>query len=216
MTKDIWDQASKIYEETYQKQYLRADHLEKQLLTKLLSQFLDARTVLEVGCGTAHFTKWLQTQGYQSTGLDLSRSMLTEAKHLWSQGNLIQADGRQLPIQDKSMDIVLFVTSLEFIPNTATAIKEAVRIAKQGLILGLLNKIGTSAIKRRLNPKKAPFLSYATTYSIQDIQKFLAKSVLEEYEIGMWSTTVFPRIFGGLKSQIFPYGDFLGIAVKLV
>jgi len=54
------------YQKSYQTEYRRAQALEKTLLKKLLSQFSGAKDVLEVGCGTAHFTRWIQKIGYES------------------------------------------------------------------------------------------------------------------------------------------------------
>lgn len=214
MTQEDWNQAAPYYESSYQSQYRRADKLEKQLIKKLLEQFPYAQTVLEVGCGTAHFTKWLQTEGYQCVGLDISSGMLKEAKRLWGQGSLIRGDGLHLPLPDKSVDLTVFITSLEFIPDAAAALSEATRVARQGILLGFLNKNSFSAFKRRLQPKRAPLFSSAVFYSLPDINRVLAKTVVE-YEIVFWSTTVFPRIFGNLESKALPFGDFLGIAVKL-
>ena len=45
------------YEDWYSGPGQRADALEKSLLKGLLADFPGARTVLEVGCGTGHFTR---------------------------------------------------------------------------------------------------------------------------------------------------------------
>ena len=209
------EQTAKDYEASYQNQYRRADKLEKQLITKMLAQFPDAKTLLEVGCGTGHFTKWLQTQGYHCQGLDLSSGMLGEAKKVWSPSNLIKGDASHLPIQDKSVDLTFFVTSLEFIPDAPLALSEAARIAKKGIILGLLNKNSPSTFKIRIHPKKYALFCSATFYSLREMRKVLAQNISAEHEIAFWSTTVFPRILGNLESAFLPFGDFLGIAVKL-
>ncbi len=71
-----------------------ADLLEKKLLTKLFAQFTDARNVLEVGCGTGHFTRWMEsTLGLECYGIDTSKAMLKEAKKRWPGGALLQSDG---------------------------------------------------------------------------------------------------------------------------
>ncbi|MGD6807015.1 MAG: class I SAM-dependent methyltransferase [Candidatus Bathyarchaeia archaeon] len=208
-------QVAQNYEASYQNQYKRADVLEKKLLTKLLGQFPNAKTIVEVGCGTAHFTRWLQTMGYQCVGLDLSSSMLAEAKKLWSQTSLIRGDGSRLPIRDKSVDLVVFVTSFEFVGDAASALSEATRIADKGIIFGLLNKHSFSVLKRRIKGNKTPPFSRATFYSLSGIRKILTKVVTQNSEILFWNTTVFPRIFGNLESSAFPFGDFLGLAIKL-
>ncbi len=212
---NVWEQAAKHYESTYETQYRRADTLEKKLILRLLGQFPDAKSLLEVGCGTAHFTKWLQAKGYQCYGLDSSGGMLREAKKQWSNSTLIKADGSHLPLKSKSVDIVVFITSLEFIPQVTEALSESAHVARRGIILGLLNKNSLTTLKRLLNPKKSPPYSIAHFYSVSDIRKTLSAAIQERYEIAFYSSTVFPRLLGNLESGIFPFGGFLGISVKL-
>lgn len=59
------------YEAWYETSGRRADRLEKALLGRLLADFPQARTLLEVGCGTGHFTRWCDEQGWRAIGLDL-------------------------------------------------------------------------------------------------------------------------------------------------
>ena len=60
----------------------RADGLEKGVLCWLLPGFPRAGSVLEVGCGTGHFSRWLRCHGLATVGLDLSPAMLAEARVL--------------------------------------------------------------------------------------------------------------------------------------
>jgi SAM-dependent methyltransferase len=68
------------YDAWYQTAGCRADRLEKALLGRLLADFPGASTVLEVGCGTGHFTRWFSEGSFQAVGLELSRPMLVEAR----------------------------------------------------------------------------------------------------------------------------------------
>nr|AMK59603.1 type 11 methyltransferase [uncultured bacterium UPO76] len=60
----------------------RADRAERALLAWLLGWFPDAHRVLEIGCGTGHFTQWLAARGCAAIGLDRSPAMLREARTL--------------------------------------------------------------------------------------------------------------------------------------
>jgi hypothetical protein len=51
------------YETWYETVGRRADCLEKVLLRQLLAGFPQAQTMLEVGCGTGHFTIWSKHLG---------------------------------------------------------------------------------------------------------------------------------------------------------
>lgn len=157
------EKTAKGYEAYYETKYKRADLLEKKLIKQLFAQFPDAENVLEVGCGTGHFTRWIASSlDAEAVGLDISKPMLKEAKKLWPQGALLQAEGTRLPFKDKSVDIVFFMASLEFILDAAVALKEAARVAKLGINLGLMNKNSLATLRKRIQAatlKKTPSIS---------------------------------------------------------
>ncbi len=210
-------QTAKEYERYYETKYKRADLLEKRLLIKLLGQFKNATNLVEIGCGTGHFTRWMDAKGLECYGVDVSIPMLKEAKKLSINGRLLQCEGSRLPFKDKSIDIIAYITSFEFMPNAAMAFEEAARVAKKGVIMGLMNKNSTTTVGKRFQSitGKNSFYEQAHFYSIFDIKKILDKSFSGKYAITFWSTTVFPRVFGDLESSLFPFGAFLGIAIEL-
>jgi len=212
------EQTAKYYEAYYETKYKRTDMLEKSFLTKLFSHFSEAETVLEVGSGTGHFTRWIEsTLGFEGYGVDLSKAMLKEAKKRWPRGALLQSDAARLPFKDKSVDVVVFITSLEFMPDAAVAIKEASRVAEIGLIFGIMNKNSLSTLRKQLQSKtqKNSFYREAKFYSISDIKKMLDEIFPKRSLIAFWSTTVFPKGLGSFESSRLPFGDFLGIIVML-
>ena len=56
----------------------RVDRAERALLTWLLTSIPSAASLLEIGCGTGHFTRWLRDMPLQVIGLDRSPAMLKE------------------------------------------------------------------------------------------------------------------------------------------
>jgi ubiquinone/menaquinone biosynthesis C-methylase UbiE len=220
MQKDAWyfqEETVKNYEYFYQTKYKRADRLEKNLLTKLLDTLGHAEKLLEVGCGTGHFTRWIDSMGLESYGLDLSHLMLGEARKLWPNGALLRGESIHLPFKDKSFDVVAFITCLEYMPNIAKVVNEATRVSRKGVIIGLMNKWSLPTMRRIIQIKmgKNPYYKNVRFYSIFDIQHVLKEVLNDRYTICFWSTTVFPKIFGDGESALLPFGAFLGIAVKL-
>ncbi len=102
-------------------------------------------------------------------------------------------------------------------PDATTTFLEASRVAKKGVIVGLMNKNSPETIRKRLQAitNKNSFYKEAHFYSISNIKKTLNKTLQGKYAIPFWSTTVFPRVFGDLESSRFPFGAFLGIAIEL-
>src|SRR4051812_49464335 len=60
--------------------------------------------VLELGCGTAYWSAWLQRRGARPIGLDLTPAQLATARRMQvAHGQrfpLLEADGEAVPLQD--------------------------------------------------------------------------------------------------------------------
>ena len=220
MQRDAWyfqEDVVKAYESWYLGKYKRADILEKALLKKLLDSLGYIGSLLEVGCGTAHFTRWFESLGLECHGLDLSGLMLKEAKNLWPNGPLLLGESSFLPFKDHSFDVVVFVACMEYMPDPVKVIGEALRVARKGIVLGLMNKWSLPTVRRIVQVKmgKNPYYKDAQFYSVIDMKRIFKNALGGGYTVTRWSTTVFPRILGDLESSLVPFGAFLGIAAKL-
>jgi len=220
MQRNAWyfqEEIVKTYEDYYQGKYKKADRLEKALLKKLLDAIGPAESLLEVGCGTAHFTRWLESVGLRCYGLDLSNLMLKEAKKLWTSRRLLRGESSYLPFKDDAFDVVAFITCMAYMPNPVRVLREGLRVASKGIIFGLMNKWSLPTIRRIIQIKmgRNPYYPGAKFYSIADMKQMLNEAFGDEYTIPYWSTTVFAEILGNVESSRIPFGAFLGIAVKL-
>jgi ubiquinone/menaquinone biosynthesis C-methylase UbiE len=128
----------------------RASRAEEALLEWLLGAFPDARHVVEVGCGTGHFTEWFIRQGIQAVGLDRSPAMLAMLRRRLPTCPAVLADAHALPLRDAAVDLVAFVTTLEFLEDPRRALAEAIRVARRGVLGIVLNRWSLGAISRRL------------------------------------------------------------------
>ena len=194
------------YEAWYENPGLRADRLEKTLLQRLLAGFPAAHTLLEVGCGTGHFTRWFEAQGLQAVGLDVSTPMLAEAVHLGSPP-YVQGDALSLPFSNNTWDIVAFITTLEFIPEPVPVLAEAFRVARDGIILGVLNR--QSVLGWQLKHAGGPVWEVARFYNPIELVMTVRKAVGEFVEF-VWWTTLWPITSISLP---LPWGGFIGMAV---
>lgn len=138
---EIDESEARAYDRWYEtrrgREWLRT---EEAILKKLLAELPGAETALEVGCGTGRFCTWLKVQGYEPLGLDRSLSMLLEASTKGLKGSLLAGDAHRLPFWEESVDVAVFVTTLEFLKEPMQALKEAARVARHGLILLVLNR----------------------------------------------------------------------------
>ena len=96
----------------------------------------DAKTVLDVGCGSGQATKLLSPLFSRVIGLDESMKQLAEArKSLPENVRLVQATSADIPLADKSVDLVTVATALhwfdlpKFYAETTRVLKDDGKIA---------------------------------------------------------------------------------------
>jgi len=189
----------------------RADALEKASLRRVLESFPEARSILEVGCGTGHFTRWLSEQGLAAAGLDLSAEMLGEAQVL-DGVLLVRGDAHRLPFADGAFDLVAFVTALEFLDGPQEALAEALRVSRQGLLLGVLNRWSLLGLKRRLSKLLGPTVyDPAHFYGVGEMKRLL-RSVAGPKAQTVWHTTLFPCEWPWSQSAL-RWGGFIAMAL---
>lgn len=185
----------------------RTDRYVKDLLRRLLKGFSSASSILEVGCGTGYFIHWFDKQGLRSVGLDLSWPMLERAKHL-KRSSTLQGDALRLPFASASFDLVALISMLECLPDPNQALNEAIRTARQGLILVMLN--ARNCLGRGCRRQDALSWDVAHLFTPDEFRLLLRETVGKKPKI-LWQTS---RPFWS-ESSPYIWGDFFGVAVKL-
>jgi SAM-dependent methyltransferase len=97
-------------------------------------------TLLDVGCGTGHFTRRFAAQGLTVTGLDPDPAMLEYARTQEPVVPYVEGTAVRLPFPDQAFDMVTAVTSLCFVTEPERALGEMWRVARRGVLVGLLNR----------------------------------------------------------------------------
>ena len=197
------------YEAWYRTRGRRADRLEKALLARLLAHFPGARTLLEVGCGTGHFARWFGEQGLRVTGLDLSQAMLAEAARLGSPP-CVRGDAVAPPFPPGGFDLVALVTTLEFVAEPAWTLEAALRVARQGVILGVLNR--SSRLGHQLQGRGGPVWGAARLYTPNELVRLVHRAAAGREIALHWQTTLWPLWPGALP---LPWGGFVAMAITL-
>jgi uncharacterized protein YqgV (UPF0045/DUF77 family) len=123
----------------------RAYRAEEELLGRLLAPFPEAHSVLEVGCGTGQFTAWLAGRGLRTLGLDRAPAMLAQLRARVPGCTALLADAHALPLLDRAVDLVMFVTTLEFLDAPQRALAEGRRRARRAadVTWGISRRIGS-------------------------------------------------------------------------
>lgn len=216
MAWNIFEQAARTYERWYTTPGgSRADHAERALLTWLLRCVPQTKTVLEVGCGTGHFTRWLGEQGLLGVGLDRAPAMVYEYHTRDPTLPVIIGDAHQLPIRDNAVDVVMLVTTLEFLDQPTVALTEAVRVARHGLILLVLNRWSLGGFSRRWGTQAGgTLLRNAQDYSLRTLRTLVHRVCVTRLQAVYWTSTLFPNGLWSWRGRV-PVGDVIGLVAVL-
>ncbi|MDI6776680.1 MAG: class I SAM-dependent methyltransferase [Syntrophales bacterium] len=126
------------------------DGREKELILALTVP-RDGERLLDVGCGTGEHLLLFREKGCDVTGIEPSPFMLEVAKQkLGNRADFHKGKAEDLPFSDNEFDIVTLITSLEFADDPEKAISEAIRVSRDRVFLGVLNKYSLLGAQRRL------------------------------------------------------------------
>ena len=214
---DTYDQ---WYETTEGAMY---DHLEKKAISKYLPRNVQGKKLLEVGCGTGHWSKFFSKFGFEVTGVDISERMINVAQSKAIPNTSFQiADGHLLPFKNGIFDVTAAVVTLEFVYVAELVVREMVRCTRRPggkLLIGVLNALSQLNRKRQHSPES--LYAKARLFSPKQL-----KELLETYgqthiaTTGFipeqaWLLTLAPvkNLIGRLLHR--PFGVFIAAEVRL-
>jgi SAM-dependent methyltransferase len=199
------------------------DRLEKKLIADFLPAEAKGKKVVEVGCGTGHWSRFFSEYGFEVTGLDISERMINAAlqKDI-SNVSFHIADGHFLPFADDSFDLTAAITTLEFVHDVEVVLREMIRCTQKPggqLLIGLLNGLA-GMNKQRKKDLESPY-AFARIFSPFELKELLLPYGRVEMTIAgfvpaqswliPWSCWIdrIARMFGSQK------GAFIAAALKL-
>lgn len=128
--------------------------------------------VLDVGCGTGIVARYASERvGNTVAGLDINPGMLGVARQTASDNNKFEwyeASAEEIPLPDKSFDVVLCQLSLQFVPDKLRALHEMYRVMVPGgrLYLNVPGQIApvftilADAMERHIGTEAAGFVKH--------------------------------------------------------
>ena len=126
---------------------------------------------LEVGVGTGRFSMPFAV----AVGLDPSRAMASIAKKKGVE--VVRGVGENLPFTAETFDFVLLVTTICFVEDPRTTLKEARRVLKNYgfVIVGLVDKNSTLGRFYESGKEASVFYREATFYSVNQVRDWLTE-----------------------------------------
>ncbi len=198
------------------------DEQEKQLFLRLV-QPQSGQSLLEIGCGTGHNVTFFESLGLRVNGIDSCEPMLEIASGRCADGTVLcPGEACQLAFSDNSFDITAMITSLEFITTPKTALEEALRVSRDRVYLGILNRLSLIGISRRVKSRlnKKSIYRQAHFYSIWEIEH-LVRGISPAIQFDWESALFFPWgwhhylrwMDKHLSLRKNPFGAFLGVVL---
>jgi ubiquinone/menaquinone biosynthesis C-methylase UbiE len=203
------------YEQWYEGRYKRAEVWQKKVMEQLVSKDNRVKNLLEFGCGTGRFTRWWKNIEIEATGADISPLMLSQAIQLFD-GDLVMSDSHYMPFKDHSFDALAFITTFEYYNDPVKVIREAARVGKYGIAMGMMNRNSTKVVRRRMQQMfgKNPYYITATFYTPKMLSDIIHEALRgREYTI-QWTCTGLPKWFP-IQQWNVPIGDFFGLYIQL-
>jgi SAM-dependent methyltransferase len=151
----------------------RIDEEEKGALSRILDEG-EGRLLLDVGCGTGHFTTWCAGRGFRAVGVDTSESLVRYAAGRYG-NRFALADGRALPFADGTFQVAMAVTLMEFARYPELLVREMYRVAAVTLVFLMLNP--DSELSRERKSRGKGVFATATFWPPSKL-KLLLKDVL--------------------------------------
>lgn len=174
------------------------DRIEKALIRGYLDQIFSCE-MLELGCGTGHWTQFFCDEGFQVTGVDESDAMLEQAraKNIVPAG-FVKADAGNLPFADQRFSVISSVTMFEFVDDVNPVFDEIDRVLKPGgyLVCGWLNALSESAKKKDHDDT----FRHARFYTPAEIERMLTRFGLPQLTYGVYYSAGF-ELLDGTEAQ---------------
>jgi SAM-dependent methyltransferase len=124
MKKDAQMKFSNIYEDSQRARAYATLKFEKTYylayrdIPKIISEHVSGKNALDFGCGTGRSTRFLQSLGFNTVGIDISEEMITIAQQLDPTGeyhHIVDGDFRRLP--PSSFDLIFSTFTFDNIPT---------------------------------------------------------------------------------------------------
>ena len=180
--------------------------------------------ILDVGCGEGNHLSFFNPALYSLYGLDASPLMIRRAEQRLG-NNAVLKVGRaeDLPFEDNEFDIVLFINTLEFLEDPLAGLKEAGRVARRSVFIGVTNSLSWYALCSRIERLlRKPFFDHFAFFNLWQLKSYIRAAygtVPVHWRCSHIGTPLLERI-GNFVSEPWhfersPFGSFLGLCVRL-
>ena len=170
-----FDQVAGFYDDWYS--HPQGRQVFKAELKALESLIPDSGLGLEVGAGTGVFAESLTEENRKIICLDPSGAMLAKARE--RKMPAIMGVGEHIPVTEGAVGFAYMVTTLEFLENPVTALKQIRETTKKDAPLTILFINADSAwgsLYKQIGAKGDPVFRYARLRSLSEVHEMLVEA----------------------------------------
>lgn len=187
------------------------DVLEKKAVARALATGSNGEHLLDVGCGTGHWSAFFSRRAFVVTGVDISPEMVEVARKKGiANASFEVADAHSLPFEDGRFDVAAAIATLEFVRDPEVVVREMARCTRRpggAILVGVLNALAP-VNRLRKAAGKSPY-DGAQLLSPREL-----KEMLTPYgEVKVASTTFVPLSAALLR--LAPLTDAIGRLFRL-
>ncbi|MBW1818356.1 MAG: methyltransferase domain-containing protein [Deltaproteobacteria bacterium] len=213
-----------IYEDWYQSAQGRAIDRAMERLIANLAEPIPGERVLDIGCGTGNHLIIMSKLGLDVAGIDYSPYMIKAARErLGHRCELKTAPAEDLPYEDNEFHTSFLINTLEFLDNPLAALREAGRVSKNRVFVGVFNSLSWNGLVKRgqgyLGNALYDGLKFYNLWQLRFLLKqAFGDAVVTWGSIGslpefQWQKRLFSKAPGSLKRS--PFGIVLGMSVTM-
>jgi ubiquinone/menaquinone biosynthesis C-methylase UbiE len=127
-------------------------------------------------------------------------------------GIYVRANALSFPFGACAYDLTALITVLEFVPDPDRVLREAVRVSRRGLLVGVLNRRSVTALARRV--RGGEVWSSARFFTTGEIGRRLGRAAGRRLRSIRSRTAVLPPGLETLARWL-PFGALCGVSVSL-
>ena len=180
--------------------------------------------ILDIGCGAGNQLLFFNKMGLDLSGLDASPYMISRAKErLGNRCSLKIGKAEDLPYDDNEFDLAVLINTLEFLDDPQKALKEAARVAKRRVFIGVMNSFSwTCQCAKMQGLVRKSLFSGLKPYNLWEL-KSLVQGSLGNVPTGWHCGQIWPVFMGKIGGFLAdqwrfnhcPFGAFLGLSITL-
>jgi ubiquinone/menaquinone biosynthesis C-methylase UbiE len=216
--------SAKLYESWQNSQKgMAMDQFMHRQIPMLLAP-LNSEKILDIGCGSGKHLLFLKKLGLDISGIDASPHMINLAEKRLGNGCALKTGlAEELPFEDNEFDLAVFINTLEFLDDPITALKEAGRVAKRKIFIGVLNSCSWNCIYGKVYGIFAnTFFRHMRPYNLWELKNFARKtfgSAPVQWQSEMMPPALFNRVAGYVSDRLvlqsWPFCSFLGFSITI-